>query len=172
MRTLRLTIQRYVFFPDFLIYNSHILIFSHTFIYFSHIFPYFPRFWPIRQYSATHQEHDKWDALKLIFRRERESLEKLREDKARILGGFFQTKNEWEKSMGHVMIFYGFCGVFFNHEWLPKTKLIPLQSRSSGVHLSSTIEKFHSGLPDVRPDEPKSSWISRPIFDGKGDDDG
>lgn len=29
------------------------------------------------------QEHDKWDALKLMFRRERESLEKLREDKAR-----------------------------------------------------------------------------------------
>jgi hypothetical protein len=32
----------------------------------------------------SHEEHDKWDALKLMFRRERESLEKLREDKARI----------------------------------------------------------------------------------------
>lgn len=43
--------------------------------------------------NKAKQEHDKWDALKLMFRRERESLEKLREDKAR------RTKEQLDKQV-------------------------------------------------------------------------
>eukprot|EP00434_Breviolum_minutum_P019478 symbB.v1.2.017180.t1/scaffold1291.1/size126360/3 len=43
--------------------------------------------------NKAKQEHDKWDALKLMFRRERESLEKLREDKAR------RSKEQLEKQV-------------------------------------------------------------------------